>query len=451
MRKINLLLVRRNLLLGPTGGGGGKVLQTFAKYMDKKIFNISFCSFQRGDLEGRIKRSGFKVHSIQGIDPERFAKLVKEKKIDVVYFVPWGEHPELIKAAKRGGASAISFMDNAGKIIDPEVTRLVDRQLASKFCAVRYRRWYNFHGEDFHKNHWVVYCPIDFELFKKYTLSKKEVLQERKKLGIEPGTFVIGRIGRADPGKWDDILIDMMPHLVKKVPKVKFMIMGIPEGKREKIRMKNLDKYFIFVEPDPSDAKVVEFLSMIDAFVYASVQGETFGMAIAEAMMAKKPVVVSSTPMVDNAQIELVDNGRTGFVVYTPEAFADAVAYLAANPEVAERMGLAGYEKARREFDAEKITRMVERSILELLAEKGYKIPKKILNRYGDAGKFPTAKDIDDFDQEYRRRLWDVVGKPDFIKIFIGEHISLSWVMQRFIRSTKLTDLRNAVRKLAAK
>ena len=153
----------------------------------------------------------------------------------------------------------------------------------------------------------------------------------------------------------------MMPHLVKKVPNVKFLVMGIPDVKKEKIRRKKLDEYFIFIDPDLSDRSVVEFLSIIDVFAYASVQGETFGMSIAEAMAAKKPVVVSSTPMVDNAQIELVDNGRTGFVVYTPEAFADAIAYLASNRDVAMRMGLAGYEKAKREFEAKKITRMVER------------------------------------------------------------------------------------------
>ena len=100
-------------------------------------------------------------------------------------------------------------------------------------------------------------------------------------------------------------------------------------------------------------------------------------------------------------------------------------------------MGLAGYEKARREFDAEKTTRMVERRTLELLSERGFKIPNKIYNRYKNAGKFPTAEEIDDFDFEYKRRLRDVVGKPDFIRIFIGEHISFSRVMQRFIRSIK--------------
>jgi predicted aspartyl protease len=227
--------------------------------------------------------------------------------------------------------------------------------------------------------------------------------------------------------------------------------MGIPETKKEKVRRKKLDKYFIFIDPDPSDRAVVEFLSLIDIFVYASVQGETFGMSIAEAMAAKKPVVVKSTPMVDNAQIELVDNGRTGFVVYTPEAFAEAVARLASNRKIAKKMGLAGYEKAKREFEAEKTTRMVERRILELLSEKGFDIPKGILNSYKNISKFPTVKDINDFDLEYERRLRDVMGKPDLIRIFIGKHISFSSTMQRFIRGIKLTNLRNMIRKLVLK
>ncbi len=450
MKKINLLLVRRNLLLGSTGGGSGKVLRAFEKYFDKRVFNVSFCSFEKGDLEQSLKKSGFKLHVLPDQDSDRFAKFIEGQKIDVVYFVPWGEKPELTKAAKRGGASAILLMDNAGKMLDREASSFLDRQLASKMCAVRYRRWHGMAGEDFHKNHMVVYCPIDFDFIEKHSLSRGEIRRRREKLGIAPDDVMIGRVGRADTGKWDDVLIDMMPHLLRKTSKVKFLIMGIPEVKKEKIKRMGLEKHFVLIDPDPSDAAVAEFISLVDIFAYASVQGETFGMSIAEAMAAKKPVVVKSTPMVDNAQIELVDNGKTGFVAYGPEAFADAVARLASNPELAARMGHAGYEKARRQFEAGKTVRMVERRILEILAEKG-KAPCKVLVGYKDAGKFPTPKEIDDFEGEYERRLGDVIGRPDAIRIFVGKHVSFSPVMQRFIRSVKLTDLRNSLRKAVSK
>jgi len=450
MKKINLLLIRRNLLLGSTGGGSGKVLRAFQKYFDKGIFNISFCSFEKGDLEQALKKSGFKIHVLPNQDPERFSEFIRDQKIDVVYFVPWGEKPELTKAAKRGGASAILLMDNAGKMLDRGASSLLDRQLASKMCAVRYRRWHGMRREEFHKNHMVVYCPIDFDFIEKHSLTHDEISRRKKRLGIASEDVVIGRIGRADTGKWDDVLIDMMPHLLKKTSNVKFMIMGIPEAKKDKIRKMGLEKYFILIDPDPSDAAVAELLSLIDIFAYASVQGETFGMSIAEAMATKKPIVVKSTPMVDNAQIELVDNGKTGFVAYSPEAFADAVACLATRPELAKNMGLAGYEKARQEFEARKTVRMVERRILEILAEKG-KIPKKMLASYKDARKFPTPKEIDDFEEEYERRLKDIIGKPDSIRIFIGKHVSFSPVMQRFIRSVKLTNLRNSLRKAISK
>jgi len=427
------------------GSDAKNVLMT-VRHFDKKIFNVSVCVLTPGgEREKEIRKLGIKLYTVNG-DPEKFAELIRKKKIHVAHF-SLGEKQFSIfaKAAIKGGALTILLLDSMEKMVDPELTNLFDRHSVSKMCALRYKKWYKVSNEEFHNHHMVAYLPIDVEEIDSFRLSDDEILSRRKKLKIGPNDLVLGRIGRPDVGKWDDILIDMMLHLIKKVQNVKFLSMGTPEAKKEKIRSRGLEKYFVFLDPVPSDKAVIEFLCLIDILAYSSVAGESFGRSMAEAMACRKPLVVVSKPLVDNAQVELVDNGKTGFVVYSPNAFAEAIAYLGSNKDLARRMGLAGYEKVKREYEAKKSTRMLEKRILELLRAKGVEVPKKILKRYEKIHYFPSREEINNFEFEYERRLKDCFGKPDFIKILIGKYVAFSFLMQKFIRSSKLTAIRNMI------
>jgi hypothetical protein len=114
-------------------------------------------------------------------------------------------------------------------------------------------------------------------------------------------------------------------------------------------------------------------------------------------------------------------------------------------------MGQAGYRKVNREYEAKKTTKMLEKRILELLKIKGMKIPEKIFKRYEKIHQFPSPKEIDDFEREYNQRLTDCFGRPNVIEIFIGRYIVFNPTMLRFLRSIKLTGLRNFTRKLRGK
>lgn len=444
MKKFNVLQVVEALDLG----GSGKNVQTTVKYFDKNIFNVSVCVLaQGGPREKTIKKMGIKLYNVNK-SPEKFAELIKKEGIHVAHFM-LGEKPfsTFAKAAIKAGALAIILLDSMERQVDPEISKLIDRHSVSKMCAIRYKKWYNISKEEFHKNNMVAYLPIDVDETDGFSISTDEILRRRKTLGIGPNDLVLGRIGRPDIGKWSDTLIDMMPHLTKKVPNVKFLIMGVPDAKKEEIIKRGLDKHFIFRKTDPSDRSVIEFLSLIDIFAYSSISGESFGRSIAEAMACKKPVVVNSTSLVDNAQIELVDNRKTGFVAHSPKTFAEAITYLASNRDIARRMGLAGYEKVKREYEAKKSTKMLEKRIIELLQAKGVNVSKKILKRYEKINYYPSREEIDNFEFEYERRLKDCFGKPDFVKTLISKYIVSSPSMRKFIKSIRLTNLRNFIMK----
>ena len=58
----------------------------------------------------------------------------------------------------------------------------------------------------------------------------------------------------------------------------------------------------------------------------------------------------------DNAQTELVEHGVTGFVVNSPDEYAQAVAFLLSNPEKAVELGTAAREKALKCYGADRLT-----------------------------------------------------------------------------------------------
>lgn len=443
MKKINVLEVCGRLGLG----GTEKTLQTISKYLDKSIFNVFACVFVLGgEREKVLRKRGIRIYNVK--DPQDFAKLIENKNIHVVHFHGAEKHYQtFMKAAHEAGVLAVILMDNTGKMVSPQTNKLIDRHMISKMIAIRYKRLYKVSEKDF-KNCQVLYYPVDLDVIERFRLSKNEILREKKKLGIGPKDLVIGGIGRPDVSKWGNFY-DIIPYLIKKVPNVKYLTMGVPKAIKEKIRRRKLDSYFVFLKADPSEKAVARFYQLIDIYALStSSGGESFGLTIAEAMAHKKPVVVRSTPLADNAQIEVVDNGKTGFVVYSYEDFAEAIAYLASNRALSRKMGLAGYKKVKREYEAKKITRMLEKRILELLMARGVKIPEKILEKYEKVRQFPSPKEIDDFEIEYWRRLRDCFGRVNFIEILVGRYIAWNPLMQRFTRSLKLADFRNVVLKL---
>ena len=97
---------------------------------------------------------------------------------------------------------------------------------------------------------------------------------------------------------------------------------------------------------------VAVFPSLPDVYI------ESFGMVALEAMRCKLPVVASRQPGFE----ELITSGENGFLVNAPRdinVLADAILQILASPELALRMGLAGYQCSL-EYTPEKGLRALE-------------------------------------------------------------------------------------------
>jgi glycosyltransferase involved in cell wall biosynthesis len=67
----------------------------------------------------------------------------------------------------------------------------------------------------------------------------------------------------------------------------------------------------------------------------------------------------------------VVEHNLTGFVVHYAWQYADAVIELLKNPTLRERFGERGYEKARDQFEASKLTRKLEALYTDIMGHEG--------------------------------------------------------------------------------
>ena len=409
MSKINVLQLSNQL----GRGGTERALQIFAETLDKNLFNVYICGIIRGgERERQLINKGFEV-SIVGEDQERLTQFMKERDIQIAHIHRAGtEEPFAINCAKKAGVPVIVETNVFGAIDRSPSGRLIDHHLfVSKMCVLRYQRLVPISRDDFFKNSKVLYNPIKVSDFDSEV--PPWMIEEFKSgIGLDLGDPVIGRIGRPDMRKWGNICIDMVSHLIKLQPSVKYVIVGTPGPVKDAISDTNMADNFVFLD-DLSEKELVMFYKSIDVLAHSSGIGESFGYTLAEAMAAKKPVVVNSTPLVDNAQIELVDNNKTGLIANSPKTYAKAISHLLEDKQKAYRMGLAGYEKVKKEYEAGVTTKVLEKIYVDMAQRKGIDIGDTAISRYKSLEYFPSFGDLASFEDDYNRRLVSSFGGMD--------------------------------------
>ncbi|WP_037336242.1 glycosyltransferase [Salinisphaera hydrothermalis] len=163
------------------------------------------------------------------------------------------------------------------------------------------------------------------------------------------GTRVIGTVGRLDPVKGFDHLLEAMASLVarKQLPPLHLVIIGGgPEYSRlaRRVDELGLTPYVTLTgQRDDADAWFKHF----DVYVCSSI-AEGIALTVLEAMASALPVVATAV----GGNPELVADGETGLLVPArrPEALADALARVVADPERARTMGEAGRRRVQAHF-----------------------------------------------------------------------------------------------------
>jgi glycosyltransferase involved in cell wall biosynthesis len=191
----------------------------------------------------------------------------------------------------------------------------------------------------------------------------------RDRLNIGEGDLVVGMVGRLSPVKGHKYFIQAAELVVRKIPRVKFIIAG--EDAQIKVselkvvvKKSNIENNFRLVGKIDD---IREIVSIFDVGVVASVGSETICRVTLEYMAMGKPVVGTSV----NAIPEVVQHGVNGFVVplRNGEALGGAILKLLEDKEKRINFGKAGRYLVEEEFSLEQFAKKTEKVYFGLLSE----------------------------------------------------------------------------------
>ena len=197
-----------------------------------------------------------------------------------------------------------------------------------------------------------------------------------------PAPLTIGYVGRIHPEKGLHLLLAAATRLAARtdLPAWRLDIVGpwtIPQGGGGEAHRDALvaefgsvlGSHLTFVGPEFDPEKLARRYGAMDVFCYPSLaeKGETFGIAVAEAMAANAAVVVSSLACFH----DLVSDGETGLVFdhVSPDAsshLADALARLLLDADLRTTLAARGQIHAR-SFDYAVSTRSVLADLTRLV------------------------------------------------------------------------------------
>ncbi|MGP8246936.1 MAG: glycosyltransferase family 4 protein [Bryobacteraceae bacterium] len=200
---------------------------------------------------------------------------------------------------------------------------------------------------------------VDTDAFVPREQNPDEAEAARRELGIEPGTPVVGFVGRIVREKGCREFLRMARKIAERRRAV-FLIVGdtFPSDRdqfggsfRRQVRDSGLAPHFRFTGLTD---QVARYLCAMDIFTLPSYR-EGLPRSVIEAMSAGLPAVVTNI----RGCREAVVHGETGLVVppRDGEALTRAVEYLIDNPDAAGRMGRAARKRAIELYDWRNVQR----------------------------------------------------------------------------------------------
>jgi glycosyltransferase involved in cell wall biosynthesis len=211
--------------------------------------------------------------------------------------------------------------------------------------------------------------PLGLELgpFVNLTSTKKEA---RHQLNLPEDPFLIGCIGRIDPGKGQEMLVRALVQLRNGGLSIELVIVG-DQTKNEGdiyynrvmqlIRDSGLTRYVHF---RPFSNEVGTYMRSLDVFAMASLK-ETYGMVTLEAMATGVPVIGTNT----GGTPEILEHGELGYL-FTPgnvEGFCSIIQHILKFPGEAQLKAGEALKHVKEHFSHTAECELLEGIIEEVL------------------------------------------------------------------------------------
>lgn len=173
---------------------------------------------------------------------------------------------------------------------------------------------------------------------------------ERKKLGINEDTFVVGMIGRLSTQKAPDVFIRAAKLIHDQIPNSAFIIVGDGD-EREAVESYAKENHLNLVITGWTD-EPYRYLKDFDVAMLLS-RWEGFGLAVVEYMAEEKNIVATRIDAIPT----LIDDKQDGLLVNVddPKDAAEKVLWLHSHPEEAATMRSKALRKVHEKYDIQRV------------------------------------------------------------------------------------------------
>jgi glycosyltransferase involved in cell wall biosynthesis len=188
------------------------------------------------------------------------------------------------------------------------------------------------------------------------------------------GRSVLLAVGRIDPIKNQGWLVDRMPELLQRHPRVLLVLAGActdeeyGQALRRKIAQLGVEQNVILAgRLPPADPRLIGLMQEAQAVILPSLS-ETFGLILLEAWAAGTAVLASHT----SGATALIEHGENGglFELAKPETFYEAAEQILTNPGWRARSIDAGRRRVIADYDTVVLTGRIKQLYEQLIEEK---------------------------------------------------------------------------------
>ena len=197
------------------------------------------------------------------------------------------------------------------------------------------------------------------------SLSAQQKVDVKEALSIPEQDFVFATVGSLIHRKGVDRIITAMRHVTFEYPNVSLVVIGdgdLMDKLVQQASRLHLSNHIHFVG---EQSNVVGWLKGCDAFI-SGARSEAFGLAVAEAALAKIPVIAP----LEGGIPEFITHGETG-ILYQNQGtgpLEKAMRVLINHPELCQQYGMNGFDHITQNHDLSVSCRKVEllyRGLLE--------------------------------------------------------------------------------------
>jgi len=211
----------------------------------------------------------------------------------------------------------------------------------------------------------TVYSGMELDWFLNAQFDADKVKEE---FGIPLDAPVVGKIARLFPLKGHDQLMDAAPEIVKRVPNVRFFLIGdgmLLEHLQERAKKYGILENFVFAGLIDR-TRIPEMISAMDVVVHTSLR-EGLARVLPQSLAMGKPCVSFD---IDGAR-EVVINDYTGYLVeaFDSVGLAESVARLLEDDDLRKKFGENGKRHVDPNFRTEKMVADIS-EVYQMLLEK---------------------------------------------------------------------------------